>query len=111
MKNTLIALLSVALIAVVFVMGRETLADNALAQPPGNDVVILRCTVSDQVSSMPTVMSMSGSVTAPAVTRGTDCAQAVADLLNLGFGIQDFETGVWDGETDLYYTLVLSGGS
>lgn len=108
MKKTVMVLLSVLLIALVLVVGSTRLGGNALAQSPGKQVVVLRCSVSAPVSSIPIVMSSSGSAGAPVVIRGTTCAQALADLLSDGFGIQTVESAGRDNDTDLYYTLASS---
>ena len=106
MKRMTAVLVSLVLIAVVVFLASVALRGNAFAQPPSNEVVILRCAVSAPVSSIPSVMSASGSTGAPIVQRGTICAQAVSDLLKEGFALQDVESAGRDADTDLYYTLM-----
>ncbi len=79
-------LLSVPILVAVSVLVSTSVSINSFAQvqPRGQEVVIFLCAESDTTF---TVTSSSSSADAPTVASGTNCAQALADLLALRFRI------------------------
>lgn len=110
MKKIAVLLSSIVVLVFVLTAANSGLGDSALAQPPANEVVVLRCSVSASISGLPIVTSADSSVNAPTVGQGTRCAQGLSALLSDGFKIEVVESaGRPDGVTDLYYTLVSAG--
>ena len=89
MKKMIVPSLVIPLLVVVFVLGNTKMGSEALAEPQPHDAVLLMC-VADPVQSAPRqiiVHAFSSSATVRPVTRGADCAQALADLFKAGFQI------------------------
>jgi len=84
-----------------------------LLQPPASssetmDVVLLICypQYNDNPPNPPIIVgASSSSENAPVITRGSDCAQSLSDLMNEGFFIKDVQPqGLNEGGG--YYTLL-----
>jgi hypothetical protein len=84
MKRIVVIILSLSLLMLASALGSAT---NANAQ---EEVVILICAPRLNVSPPQIrVVASSSSDNAPAITPGTSCAQALSDLIDEGFQIED----------------------
>lgn len=80
----------------------------ATSARPAGDVVILQCFPSyegNPENPNIRVSASSSSENAPVIESDTDCAQALADLINAGFKIKDVQPADVNGGSG-YYTLV-----
>ncbi len=102
MKKTVMALLSIPFLVTMLILGMspEASADGA------KEVVIINCTLSPPGPVLKDgyeVALSSNSAGAPVVSSGTECAQAVADVLSAGFKLK---TVKGTSSFDLNYILV-----
>jgi len=103
MKRTAIIFLSIALL-LIGSLGTFTIQDmvqTAKAAPP-QDVVIVICLSNDAVGNIHTD-SFSSSANAPSVPLDADCAQSLADLLDVGFELVDVSSGNIDRSTYTFW--------
>jgi len=99
MKRIIVSLLCVSLLALVLILGFTRLNSNVSAQQPRQiEATILTCAnIRDDLWE---VLTYTGSTRTPSIHIKSNCAQALADLLNNGFEIR----GV--SEDLLVYVLV-----
>ncbi len=99
MKRSIKIWLCVALSTLVFIIGFSWLKNDLFAQQPRQiDAVILTCAATRP--PLLEVQSYTGSARAPSIDIGTNCAQALAELLNTGFRIRRISRDL------LMYTLI-----
>jgi len=97
-----VSLSATALISILVVIWPN---GSVFAQNVRNQVVILNCETDIVSSGHPnTVIASSSSAGAPVVNLGTDCAQALTDVLNAGFK----PIAIQASDTSLRTTYVLS---
>ncbi len=99
MKRSITILLCGSLSALVFIMGFSWFKNDVSAQQPRQiDTAILSC----GATRLPLleVQSYTGSTRAPSIAIGTNCAQALAELLSIGFRIRRISRDL------LRYTLI-----
>jgi len=88
MKRSIMSLLCVALSTLVFIIGFSWLKNDLSAQQPRQiEAAILTC----GATRLPLleVQSYTGSTRTPTISIKSNCAQALADLLNNGFEIRE----------------------
>ncbi len=99
MKRSIKIWLCVALSTLVFIIGFSWLKNDLSAQQPRQiDAVILTCAATRP--PLLEVQSYTGSARAPSIDIGTNCAQALAELLSTGFRIRRISRDL------LMYTLI-----
>jgi len=99
MKRSIKIWLCVALSTLVFIIGFSWLKNDLSAQQPRQiDAVILTCAANRP--PLLEVQSYTGSARAPSIDIGTNCAQALAELLSTGFRIRRISRDL------LMYTLI-----
>jgi hypothetical protein len=99
MKRSIKIWLCVALSTLVFIIGFSWLKNDLSAQQPRQiDAVILTCAATRP--PLLEVQSYTGSARAPSIIIGTNCAQALAELLSTGFRIRRISRDL------LMYTLI-----
>lgn len=89
-------------------LGYQILVQPRGSAAPVKDVVVLVCVAKDEgaPAHIPfEVWASSSSQSAPVVESGSNCAQALADLLSAGFAIEDVQHWPTHGQ-GAYYTLV-----
>ncbi len=101
MKRIFLTIFFISILVFVSVLGSTTLSSNASAKASDNEVVILACTT-DSLSNRIYIAASNSSANAPTVAQGTSCAQALVDLLAVGFEIE----GQSGATPYLHYTLV-----
>ena len=86
MKRFIVSLLSIPLLVFVSIFGINRLTNNVSAQQPKQiEAAILTC--GETHRPLLEVIAYTGSTRAPSISIGTNCAQALADLLKNGFKI------------------------
>ena len=99
MKRSIKILLYVALSTLVFIIGFSWFKNDLSAQPPRQiDAAILTCGATRP--PLLEVQSYTGSSRAPSIEIGSNCAQALAELLSIGFRIRRISRDL------LMYTLI-----
>ena len=99
MKRIFVSLFCVSLSALVLILGFTRLTSDVSAQPSRQiETVILTCDKTPR--PILEVNSYTGSGRALSIPLGTNCAQALADLLNNGFKIRKVSRNL------LMYTLI-----
>ncbi len=99
MKRSIMSLLCVALSTLVFIIGFSWLKNDLSAQQPRQiEAAILTCGATRP--PLLEVQSYTGSARAPSIGIGTNCAQALAELLSYGFRIRKVSRNL------LMYTLI-----
>ncbi len=105
MKTVAATLVSIALLTFLSMMAGLKLDGKASAEPPGRPAsVILQCAANDTDPALGNTILVywaSSSSNAPAISRGTDCAQAIAGLVGSGFEISSTEMQEY-----IVYTLI-----
>ena len=99
MKRIIVSLLCVSLLALVLILGFTRLNSNVSAQQPRQiEATILTCAnIRDDLWE---VLTYTGSKRTPSIHIKSNCAQALADLLNNGFEIWEVSDNL------LVYVLV-----
>ncbi len=99
MKRIIVSLLCVSLLALVLILGFTSLNSNVSAlQPLQAEAAILTCAnIRDDLWE---VLTYTGSTRTPSIHIKSNCAQALADLLNNGFEIWEVSDNL------LVYVLV-----
>ena len=99
MKKIIVSLLCVSLFALVLILGFTRLNSNVSAlQPLQAEAAILTCgNIRDDLFE---VLTYTGSTRTPSISIKSNCAQALADLLNNGFEIWEVSDNL------LVYVLV-----
>jgi len=106
MKKVITICTVLLLLGVVLALVNTRQLNKAFAQPPGlsEGVVVMLCTGDPDNFPVFTVTAFSNSSDAPAVSLGTNCAQAVADLLKAHFEIKNVQSA--NQLVGVIYTLV-----
>ena len=112
MLIAVITLFSIGMLSQASTVNSSTSTTNnhssANATQPRVDVVVMACHANDEgtPAHIPfEVRASSSSTNAPNVESGSNCAQALADLLSAGFTIEDVQPWPING-VGAYYTLV-----
>ena len=106
MKTVVTILASVSLVGLLSTIVGINLSNNVSAQPNRPvEVVMLGCSPDFTPTANYTVKNVSSSSNAPAISLGTDCAQALSVLLSSGFEIKMNFPGGGDYIGNLVYTL------
>jgi hypothetical protein len=83
------------------------LPDEHVFAAKSTEVAVLNCEIDIVSTSHPNlVLAYSNSAGAPTIGLGTDCAQALADLLNAGFKVKSINAS----DTSLRITYLLTTG-
>ena len=90
MKRIIVSLLYVSLLALVLILGFTRLNSNVSAQQPRQlEAAILTCGQIQIHHDLLNVLTYTGSARTPTISIKSNCAQALADLLNNGFEIRE----------------------